>query len=58
VNQKQGLEQIQARHAELAAAAQEALAPVQELTARLQTTEPVPEGMVKGTLYKLKKKFL
>ncbi len=58
VNKEQGLEQIKAKTKELAETANAALAPVQELTQKLKTTESIPEGMIQGTLYKLKKKFL
>ena len=43
---------------ELAAAATEALLPVQTLTQKLTSQENIPQGMVQGTIYKLKKKFL
>jgi hypothetical protein len=40
-------------------AANEALEKARELTAPLKDAMPkAPEGMIKGTLYKIKKKFL
>lgn len=58
VNPAKGTEQIQARAPELANAAQAALKPAQELTERLKenASEP-PQGVVDGTIYKIKKMF-
>lgn len=35
-----------------------ALTPAQELTQKLKSNEAVPQGLLKGNLYKIKKKFL
>lgn len=58
VNKEQGLAQIEAKASELAGLAKTALDPVQTMTDKLKSKEEIPQGMVKGTLYKLKKKFL
>ena len=58
VNEEQGLAQIETRRTELAELANTALAPVQEMTQKLKIKEKVPEGLINGTLYKIKKKFL
>lgn len=59
VNQAQGQEKIDQTAEQMIQAANEALENSQELTAPLKEAMPkVPEGMVKGTLYKLKKMFL
>jgi len=51
--------QINEKNKELTELAGAALAPAQELTKKLITeTETPPQGLIKGTLYKLKKKFL
>jgi hypothetical protein len=58
VNKEQGLVQIKARKKELTELAKSALTPAQELTRKLKSNEKIPHGLIKGTLYKLKKKFL
>lgn len=59
VNPKLGQEQIDALAPDLADSAGQALAAVQELTADIKARSPeAPEGFIRGTLYKLKKKFL
>ncbi|WP_300463854.1 hypothetical protein [Desulfobacula sp.] len=58
VNKEQGLVQINVIKKELTDLAHGALAPAQELTQNLKPIETVPQGFIKGTLYKLKKKFL
>jgi len=59
VNQAQGQEKIDQTAEQMIQAANEALEKSQELTAPLKEAMPkVPEGMVKGTLYKLKKMLL
>ena len=59
VNQTQGQEKIDQTVEQLIQAAKEALEKSQELTAPLKEAMPKPpEGLVKGTLYKIKKKFL
>lgn len=58
VNKPAGQAQIEAKASQLIEAANAALVPVQELTNRIKTTEVVPEGFVKGNIYKIKKKFL
>lgn len=58
VNQTQGLEQIQAKTRDLTTTAQDALKTAREQTAELKDRLPKPpEGMVQGTLYKIKKIF-
>ncbi len=58
VNQEQAMIQINEKNKELTEIAGAALAPAQELTQKLPPEEMPPEGLIKGTLYKLKKKFL
>ncbi len=59
VNQAQGQEKIDQTAEQMIQDANEALEKSQELTAPLKEAMPkVPEGMVKGTLYKIKKMFL
>jgi hypothetical protein len=58
INKEQGLVQIDAKKKELTDLAHSALAPAQELIRNLKPIETVPQGLIKGTLYKLKKKFL
>lgn len=58
VNQAQGQAQVDAKSAELSDAAQAALKTAQEMTQELKDRAPkVPEGMIKGTVYKIKKIF-
>jgi hypothetical protein len=59
VNQAQGQEQIDQTAEQMIQDANDALEESQELTAPLKKALPkAPEGMVKGTLYKIKKMFL
>lgn len=59
VNPKQGQEQIDSTAKDLSTSAQDALKAAQELTEQIKAMTPkAPEGMIRGTLYKLKKKFL
>jgi len=59
VNQAQGQEKIDQTAEQMIKDAKDALAKTQELTAPLKDAMPkAPEGMIKGTLYKIKKKFL
>lgn len=58
VNREQGLAQIDAKKAELAELAKTALEPAQELTQKINSQGETPQGFIKGTIYKLKKKFL
>ncbi|MCF6247640.1 MAG: hypothetical protein L3J69_09790 [Desulfobacula sp.] len=58
VNKKSGFVQIDEKRKELTQIAQSALVPAQKMTKKLKQIEVVPEGLIKGTLYKLKKKFL
>jgi len=58
VNTELGLAQIKLKNKELTQLAQNALVPAQEVTRNLKATEEVPQGIIKGTYYKLKKKFL
>ncbi len=58
VNEELGLIQIKETNKELTQIAREALIPAQKMTEKLKLQEVVPEGLIQGTLYKLKKKFL
>ncbi|MCP4114391.1 MAG: hypothetical protein GY737_03110 [Desulfobacteraceae bacterium] len=59
VNPESGLARLEEEKAELTAGANEALEPVIALTERIKATrEEVPQGLVKGTIHKLKKKFM
>ncbi len=58
VNNKLGLSQIEAKRKELNELTLTALTTAQELTQKLEPIEKVPKGIIKGTIYKLKKKFL
>lgn len=58
VNQEQAMIQINERNKELTELAGAALAPAQELTQTIRPEETPPQGLIKGTLYTLKKKFL
>ena len=58
VNETQGLDRIKALNQDLTVEALEALKPARAMTSNLKPSEPVPQGMLKGTLFKLKKKFL
>ncbi len=59
VNQTQGQTQIQERSKDLSDMARAALKTAQEQTAPLKAmSSKAPEGLIKGTLFNLKKKFL
>lgn len=59
VNQAQGQTRIQERSKDLSDMARAALETAQEQTAPIKAMEPkAPEGLIKGTLFNLKKKFL
>lgn len=58
VNEGQGLVQVEEKRKDLFDAAQSALAPAQEMTQKLKLGKKVPGGLIQGTIYKLKKKFL
>ncbi|MCP3873849.1 MAG: hypothetical protein GY699_11915 [Desulfobacteraceae bacterium] len=58
VNKELGQIQIEDKNKELTELAQTALTPAQELTQKFKSTEEIPKGFIKGTIYKLKKKFL
>ncbi|MFA5902679.1 MAG: hypothetical protein WC836_02005 [Desulfobacula sp.] len=59
VNKEQAMIQINEKNKELTELAGAALAPARELTQKLITEEEAPpQGLINGTLYKLKKKFL
>jgi len=58
VNKEQGLVQIESKKSELTELARTSLVPAQEMTQKLKQDGQVPKGLIKGNLYKLKKKFL
>jgi len=58
VNNEQGLAQIETKSKELTELAQSALTAARELTRKLNSNDKIPEGFIKGNIYKLKKKFL
>lgn len=58
VNREQGLVQIQTQNRELTEMARTALIPARALTRKSNLNKPVPQGMIKGTIDNLKKKFL
>ena len=59
VNKEQAMIGINEKNKELTELAGAALAPAQELTQKLTAEEEAPpEGLIQGSLYKLKKKFL
>jgi hypothetical protein len=58
VNQEQAMIQINERNKELTELAGAALVPAQELTQTIRPEETPPQGLIKGTLYTLKKRFL
>ena len=58
VNPDQGNALIESSKSDLDAKAKEALDAVKELTSKLEPLQQVPSGLIKGTIYKLKKKFL
>ena len=58
VNPEQAMIQINEKNKELTELAGAALAPAHELTQTIRPEETPPQGLIKGTLYTLKKKFL
>jgi len=59
VNPKEGKAQIETSAADLAISARSALDAAQDLSADIKAMAPkAPEGLIQGTLFKLKKKFL
>ncbi|MCP3941486.1 MAG: hypothetical protein GY710_08400 [Desulfobacteraceae bacterium] len=59
VNETRGLARIKEQQKELTGMAQTALKTAQEQTKKIKSHTPqVPKGIIQGTLYKLKKKFL
>ena len=58
VNQELGLTRIKEQKKQLADLAGTALAPALKMTEKLTQKNKVPKGFIKGTIYKLKKKFL
>ncbi len=58
VNQEQGMEKIEAKKDELSELAINALQSANEKTLKLKPKDIVPQGFIKGNIYKLKKKFL
>ncbi len=59
VNETQGLARIKEKKKDLTSNAQTALKTAREQTRKIKSHSPqVPEGILQGTLYKLKKKFL
>ncbi|MEA1969273.1 MAG: hypothetical protein U9N77_13790 [Thermodesulfobacteriota bacterium] len=57
VNKAEGIKKIEEQKKDLEMDASEAIIPVAELTKRLKIKKPVPEGLIKGTIFKLKEKF-
>ena len=49
---------VKEKNVELTQAAKAALDPAREMTGKLKSEEIIPEGLINGTIYKLKKKFL
>jgi flagellar basal body-associated protein FliL len=58
VNREQGMAQIEAKKDELSDLALNALKSANEKTLKLKPKDKVPDGFIKGNIYKLKKKFL
>ncbi|MCP4672971.1 MAG: hypothetical protein GY857_16900 [Desulfobacula sp.] len=58
VNREQGMEQIETKKSELSEFALAALQSANEKTLKLKPKDMVPQGFIKGNIYKLKKKFL
>jgi hypothetical protein len=58
VNKDQGLLKVEEIKKDLTSSGQAANTTAQEMTLKLKSNEIIPEGMIKGTIYKLKKKFL
>ncbi|MBF0390107.1 MAG: hypothetical protein HQK71_08410 [Desulfamplus sp.] len=59
VNQEAGLQQIEEQKNEIFTTAKEAITPLLEITDRIKlfTQEKIPEGFIKGTTYKIRKKI-
>lgn len=59
VNRQQGMEKIKEVRQDFESSAEEALKPVIKLTAQLEnkSRDTIPKGFVKGTIYRLRKKF-
>ncbi len=58
VNPEQGMAQIEEKRGELSEIAANALKSANEKTLKLKAKDKVPDGFIKGNIYKLKKKFL
>ncbi len=58
VNQASGLVRVEEKYPELTQLAQDTLLKAQEQTEKIKSKEAAPEGLIKGNIYKLKKKFL
>jgi len=58
VNPEQGMAQIEEKRDELSEIAANALKSANEKTLKLKPKDIVPDGFIKGNIYKLKKKFL
>ena len=58
VNPEQGMAQIEEKRGELSELAANALKSANEKTLKLKPKDKVPDGFIKGNIYKLKKKFL
>lgn len=58
VNKELGLAEIESKAEQLAELAKNALIAAQERTRTLKIDDEVPEGFIRGNIYKLKKKFL
>ncbi|NOX33767.1 MAG: hypothetical protein GXP56_08505 [Deltaproteobacteria bacterium] len=58
VNKAKGLAQIKSKQKELTELALTALVPAKEQTQKIKSNKVVPKGFIKGTIYRLKKKFL
>lgn len=58
VNKEQGLTKVEELKTDLEKTAAEALASARTMTENLKLSDTVPDGLIKGTIYKLKKKFL
>lgn len=61
VNQEAGSQQIQEQRSDIVASSKDALTPVLDLTNRIlsmsQADKNIPQGFVKGTIYKIKQKI-
>jgi flagellar basal body-associated protein FliL len=58
VNKEMGQAKIEEKNTALVELAQTALTTVQELTQTIKSQGQVPQGLIKGSIYKLKKNFL